>query len=342
MVGAALAMAVWLQRGTIGDALGELRTMSAKAVALLAILAVVDRVIRADIVRRLLDVTFGRAWTIHDVGAAANKGIPLGAPLSTALRWSIARDASVATTSFTHMLVAYGVATTFVTWLLPFGVLVVDVGLRSPTSTDVAMLAVCVVVLTGAAAFWVVILRSDRVTAKVVAVIVAVSDRVARRFPSVADHDPVGSFIEIRSALRATARRPTWLLAQTTLTHSIGALILLVALRDLGVGQELGLIEFLRVFFVVTLLSSFVPVPGGVGVVEAGLTGALVLAGVAAPVALAGVLVYRLLTYVTPIVVGTLLYAVWRIQVRRRSLPACDVDRPEPLAIDLHRTVAIE
>lgn len=95
-------------------------------------------------------------------------------------------------------------------------------------------------------------------------------------------------------------------------------MILLVALRGLGVGAELGSIEFARVFFVVTLLSSFVPVPGGVGVVEAGLTGALVAAGVDAPTALAGVLVYRLLTYVVPIVVGATLYVVWRLDVRRR------------------------
>ena len=101
---------------------------------------------------------------------------------------------------------------------------------------------------------------------------------------------------------------------------------MLVALRGVGVGAELGMLEFARVYFVVTLLSSFVPVPGGVGVVEAGLTGALVAAGVDPVMALAGVLVYRLLTYVAPIVVGSVLYVAWRIEARRRSAlaqPAC-------------------
>ena len=105
------------------------------------------------------------------------------------------------------------------------------------------------------------------------------------------------------------------------MAQSVGAVILLVALRGLGVGDELGLLEFGRVYFVVTLLSSFVPVPGGVGVVEAGLTGALVAAGVDGGAALAGVLVYRLLTYVTPIVVGAVLYAGWRLDVARRAHP---------------------
>ncbi len=59
--------------------------------------------------QRLLGTTsFSRSLTIHDVGTAASKGVPLGGPLGTGLRWSIARDASVPTTTFTSMLVAYG------------------------------------------------------------------------------------------------------------------------------------------------------------------------------------------------------------------------------------------
>jgi uncharacterized membrane protein YbhN (UPF0104 family) len=51
--------------------------------------------------------------------------------------------------------------------------------------------------------------------------------------------------------------------------------------------------------------------------VEAGLTGALVSAGVDPSSAFAGVLVYRLITYVVPIVLGALLYVVWRLDVAR-------------------------
>ena len=112
-------------------------------------------------------------------------------------------------------------------------------------------------------------------------------------------------------------------------------MILLVALRGLGVGDELGLVEFARVYFVVTLLSSFVPVPGGVGVVEAGLTGALVAAGVEPSTALAGVLIYRLLTYVVPIILGALLYAAWRFDVARRRDPVRRrIELREPAVIE--------
>jgi putative heme transporter len=66
------------------------------------------------------------------------------------------------------------------------------------------------------------------------------------------------------------------------------------------------------VFFIVTLLGSFIPTPGGVGVIEAGLSGALVASGVAPTSALAAVLVYRLITYVMPILFGAVLYLFWR------------------------------
>ena len=94
-------------------------------------------------------------------------------------------------------------------------------------------------------------------------------------------------------------------------------MILLVALRSLGVGSELGGTEFFRVFFLAHLAGTFAPTPGGVGVVEAGTTGALMAAGVDTTTALAAVIIYRFLTYVVPIVFGALLYLVWRVRSAR-------------------------
>ncbi len=353
LVGGLLAGAVWFQRNTIGDALGEMRALSIGVVVALVALGVLERISRAGIVQRLLGTTsFGRSLTIHDVGTAASKGVPLGGPLATGLRWSIARDASVPTTTFASMLVAYGVATTFVTWLLPFGVLLLDITQRPPTRTDLVMLGVCAVVVGGSALFWAVVLRSERITTWLAALLRNLADRAGLRWPSLGrhldGHDVGAGLLDVRASLRAVAGRPAGLLAATALAQSVGAVILLVALRGLGVGDELGFIEFARVYFVVTLLSSFVPVPGGVGVVEAGLTGALVAAGVDAPTALAGVLVYRLLTYVAPIVLGAVLYVVWRLDVtRRRSTPVTEMtgDRfsdPAAAGIELREPAIIE
>ncbi len=326
LIGVLLVSAVWLQRAAIGDALVEVRGMSSVVVVVLALLAVIERVSRADIVRRLLGTTsFGRSLTIHDVGTAASKGVPLGGPLGTGLRWSIARDALVPTTTFTSMLVAYGVATTFVTWMLPFGVLLAEITQRPATRTDLAMLGVCAVVVGSSALFWAVVLRSERISQWAADLLRSIAARIGRRWSlagqHLGTHDLGSGLLEVRTSLRAVAGRPAGLLLRTAIAQSVGAVILLVALRGLGAGGELGTLEFARIYFVVSLLSSFVPVPGGLGVVEAGLTGALVAAGVDAPVALGGVLVFRLLTYVLPIMLGAALYVGWRVQCRRRPRP---------------------
>jgi hypothetical protein len=132
---------------------------------------------------------------------------------------------------------------------------------RDGRLADLAIVAVCTLVLGWPALFWSVILRSER-------------------------------------AHRYTTDRSGW--------------ILWVALDGLGVGDELGVTEFAWVFFVAHILGSLAPTPGGVGVIEAGVTGALVAAAVPTDVALAGVLGYRFITGVLQIVIGMVWYLIWR------------------------------
>jgi uncharacterized protein (TIRG00374 family) len=54
----------------------------------------------------------------------------------------------------------------------------------------------------------------------------------------------------------------------------------------------------------VTLFAGVVPVPGGIGVAEAGLTAGLVAVGVPEETALGAALLHRLLTYYLPAVWG--------------------------------------
>lgn len=311
---AALSVAVWFQRDTVTGALGEIKNLSVGALVLLGILTVYERWSRADIVRRLLGqpVGIGQAVVIHDVGTAVSKGVPLGGALGTAMRWSIARQCGVAPTRFATMLIAYGVATTFVSWLLPFVALSVDLTQRSAELTDVLILGFIAVVVVASGVFWAVILRSVRLEAWSATRTRSVWRRIARKIPALDAHDPAAGIAEVRRELFEIARRPVSLLLRTGAAQACGSLILLVALRSLGVGDELGLTEFFRVFFIAHLLGTFAPTPGGVGVVEAGTTGALVAAGVDTTSALAAVLIYRFLTYVLPIMFGAVLWTWWR------------------------------
>lgn len=66
--------------------------------------------------------------------------------------------------------------------------------------------------------------------------------------------------------------------------------------------------------YVVAQALAFVPItPGGVGLVDAGLTGLLVVIGVPTETALIGTLLYRLFSFWLPIPIGVLVWAGWRI-----------------------------
>ncbi len=69
-------------------------------------------------------------------------------------------------------------------------------------------------------------------------------------------------------------------------------------------GYDISLVDLLVINMSVSLLASFIPVPGGVGVVEFGLTLGLTAAGMTQEAALAAVLMYRISTFYLPPVWG--------------------------------------
>ncbi len=77
-----------------------------------------------------------------------------------------------------------------------------------------------------------------------------------------------------------------------------------LGLFALGLGTRVGLTDLLVINISVSLLSSFIPVPGGIGVTELGLTVGLTSAGMQESSALAAVLLYRIATFYLPPVWG--------------------------------------
>ncbi|MGI9623955.1 MAG: lysylphosphatidylglycerol synthase transmembrane domain-containing protein, partial [Acidimicrobiales bacterium] len=94
---------------------------------------------------------------------------------------------------------------------------------------------------------------------------------------------------------------------------------LVLAVR--GVGHDNTSSVLLLAFVTATLLSKIPITPGGLGFVEAGLTGTLVMAGLSAGDAATATLAYRLVSYWLPIPLGGLAYVVHRLWSRRLGLP---------------------
>lgn len=105
--------------------------------------------------------------------------------------------------------------------------------------------------------------------------------------------------------------RLTW---TTVLSHIALFLVLLLALRDMGVSeQDVPTVEVFAVFAFSRLLSSVPVTPGGVGVIDLGYIGGLSAFYPDEKAAIvAGVLIFRVLTYGIQIPIGAFTYFIWR------------------------------
>lgn len=125
------------------------------------------------------------------------------------------------------------------------------------------------------------------------------------------------------------ATRRWWLIWASLMSHISLYLVLLVALRHVGVGeQQVEWDEALGAFAFVRFLSAVPLTPGGLGVVELGLSAALAYAGGPRAEVVAAVLVFRALTFLIQIPFGAVTYSYWQHSSRWRTPPAGAVTEP--------------
>jgi uncharacterized protein (TIRG00374 family) len=129
---------------------------------------------------------------------------------------------------------------------------------------------------------------------------------------------PVGwtgdSFVRFRSEAIGLLRSRWHLLTLATLAGQLAVFVLfLVSLRVLDISaSEVSAVEAFAAWSLVRLLGSLPITPGGIGVVEIGLTTALVGFGGENAEVVAAVLVYRFLSIVPTLVLGLIAGATWR------------------------------
>ena len=110
--------------------------------------------------------------------------------------------------------------------------------------------------------------------------------------------------------------------AATLVSHLSTYLVLLVALRHVGISDaEVSWVQVLAWFAFARLLTAVPVTPAGLGLVEATLIGGLTGAGGDREQVTAAVLVYRALTWFLPILVGAVCLLWWR-RSRLASQPA--------------------
>jgi putative heme transporter len=141
-----------------------------------------------------------------------------------------------------------------------------------------------------------------------------------------------------RSTINFIVERWFWLTSTTIVSHLSLYLVLLLALRFVGVSDaEVTWAQVLGVFAFGRLVTAVPITPGGLGIVEVVYIGGLILAGrghadVPADVfhaqVAAAVLVFRALTYGIQIPLGALTYVIWRTNKRWRKPAPVHVAAP--------------
>lgn len=149
------------------------------------------------------------------------------------------------------------------------------------------------------------------------------AERVVNRLLRIVRRGPVGwsgeSLVHFRSSAIGLLRRRWHILTLATLAGQLSVfLVLLASLRALGVDSgEVSLVEAFAGWSLARLLGSIPITPGGLGVVELGMTTALTGFGGNNAGVVAAVLVYRFLTIVPTLALGALAGVTWR---RRRPV----------------------
>jgi putative heme transporter len=132
-----------------------------------------------------------------------------------------------------------------------------------------------------------------------------------RRKPVAWDGESLAHFR--RGALGLLRRRWHVLTLATLVGHLTVFLLLLVCLRVVGVSEsEISWIQAFAAWSLVRILGALPITPGGVGIVEVGLSGALVAFGASNADAVAATLLYRALTVLPTLGLGMLAAATWR------------------------------
>jgi putative heme transporter len=184
-----------------------------------------------------------------------------------------------------------------------------DAGAASVTASLAGVAA-----LTAAIFVFALALRSDRFARRIgqwLGSLLSFFRKLVRKPPVTGMGESVAAFR--RDAVGLIRGRWVWLTAASLLSHLSLYLVLLLSLRYVGVSEtEVTWTEALAAFAFVRLISALPITPGGLGVVELGLTAALISAGGDEAEVAAAVLLYRALTYLLPIPIGVAMYLKWR------------------------------
>jgi putative heme transporter len=263
-------------------------------------------------------LSFIQALTVTQASTALSIVVPGGLAAGVAGSFAVLRRWGFPSREITRAITLTGLWNQFLNLTYPIvGVFALTVvGEQSAALATAAFIGVAVlgVVVTG----FVVILVSNRLAED----IGSLAARAANWSLGKIRRGPVSwsgaSFERFRESTGHFVQRRWHLLTATSMVGSLSVFaVLLVTLRAVGVpSSEVSTVEAFAAWSLVRIVGTIPITPGGLGVVELALSGALVGFGGGNAHVVAAVLLYRFLTTVPTLVLGLAAAFTWRRQPR--------------------------
>jgi uncharacterized membrane protein YbhN (UPF0104 family) len=268
------------------------------------------------------------AAVVNQASTAVSNTLPAGGVIGVGVSVSMLTSWGFAISSIGRSAVVTGIWNNFVKLGMPVLALSLLALEGEVTPTRLIAAGIGIAVLVGAIVVFGLILRSDRLARGIGHFVGRLVDRARRALHK----EPIGGWGERSSNFRTETiglLRHRWLrlTIATLISHISLYLVLLVALRNVGVSQdELSWIAVLAAFSFVRLISALPLTPGGVGVVELGYAAVMTIGldDITSAQVVAAILLFRAVTYLLPIPLGLVSYVVWRVN---KSWKMTEADR---------------
>jgi putative heme transporter len=266
------------------------------------------------ILAALPGLTWLRAFVVGQLSTAITNTLPAGSAIGVGVTYTMFSSFGFSAGSIAIASVVTGLWNTFVKLGLP----VVALALLTFTGRSNAALQSAavtgLVILAGAIGVLALSLSSERGARTAGDRLGAIVTRLARPF----HRGPFTTWGEGLVRFRAQSidllRRRWHLITLATVVSHLSLFALLwMSLRHMGIPTEqITMTGALAAFSVVRLVTAIPITPGNLGIVEVGLTAALVVAGGPQSLVVAAVLIYRALSYLIQVPMGLVAWVIWR------------------------------
>jgi uncharacterized protein (TIRG00374 family) len=315
----------------LSEAGRQAASMSGLHVATLGLLAIVSVVAYAFVLTAVMPgLSLAQAIVVNQSSTAVANTMPGGGALGVGVSYRFYGSWGHSRSAITLNVLLTGIANIACKLVLPVAALALLAVHGDTSAALMAAAAVGLVVLTIVLTVGGVGLASERVARRIGHIVGSICARVRGWFrrPLRVDSGVVAMRFR-RHVIDLLRRRGGRLTAGMLTYHATQFVLLFVALRGVGVtADQVSWVQALAAYSTASVLGALPITPGGVGVMELGMAGALIAAGGGHAEVVAAVLVYRTVSFLLPLPVGAITYLVWRFNARWRRVPGSPALQP--------------